>query len=406
MPVFTFDARSAAGRPQSGREEAISAAALAGNLKARGYMVISVRSDESSARGFSLNPVHWLPPRSMDIEVGLQQVAVMLRSGLTLLTALRTAAEHARQRRRVATLWDSLADHIQGGGSLADAMEASPRFPHLAVQLARVGEQTGTLDSVLARAAEAMERKRLLLTQLGTALFYPTVVLMAAFGVAGFMVFYLIPRLQVFLSALGRKLPPLTQLLVDIATFFQTYGQPVGIGVVVLTGAMIAIYLWPPGRMFFDRLALRLPIIGYLLRLAATAQFAHALGILLNSGVTLVEGLRTVGDLFRNQFLAGIVKQSRETVLGGGTLATPLLTPGGFMPMLSRMAGVGEASGTLDELLAEVARFHESQLQGAIRRFSVIIEPVIIVVVGGIVGFVYIAFFMALFSVASSGGAR
>src|SRR5262245_5219738 len=121
MPVFAFQARSATGRPQSGREEASSAAALAGMLKSRGLLVISVQPAASSESAISFNPLSWLPPRSMDIEIALQQLAVMLRSGLTLLSALRTAAEQSR-RRRGAAMWNDIAERIQNGGNLADAM--------------------------------------------------------------------------------------------------------------------------------------------------------------------------------------------------------------------------------------------------------------------------------------------
>src|SRR5262245_49123555 len=131
MPLFAFEARSAAGRAQSGREEAASAGALAGSLRNRGWLVLSVRPIETSAVAFSLNPAKWLPPRSLHIEMGLQQVAVMLRSGLTLLTALRTTAEQAQYRPRAAAMWSDIADRIQGGGTLADAMAAHHRFPHL-----------------------------------------------------------------------------------------------------------------------------------------------------------------------------------------------------------------------------------------------------------------------------------
>src|SRR5262249_15494390 len=163
------------------------------------------------------------------------------------------------------------------------------------------------------------------------------------------------------------------------------------------TIAVVALYLWPPGRLVIDRLLLRVPVVGPLLRLGVTAQAAHALSVLLTSGITLVEGLRTVADLLRNRHAAGRGEEARHTVMRGASLAGPLSAPGPFMPMLSPMVAVGESAGTLDEVLMEVARFHENQLRIAIRRLSVIIEPAIVVVVGSIVGFVYISFFMALF---------
>jgi type IV pilus assembly protein PilC len=225
-------------------------------------------------------------------------------------------------------------------------------------------------------------------------------VVVAAIGVTAFMLVSVIPKLQVFLSALGRKLPAMTQMLVDMSEFIQVYFTYCLGGLAVLTGLGASIYSWPPGREWIDRALLRVPIIGVLIRLSATATFSRSLGILIRSGITLLEGLRTVEHLHRNRHLALQVASARDSVMQGGTLAEPLRVPMAFMPMLAAMVAVGESTGTLDDVLDEVARFHESQLQVAIRRFSVIIEPVIIVVVGGIVGFVYISFFVALFSTA------
>lgn len=408
MPLFTFSARNPAGRPLKGTQEAPSATALVNSLRDRGWLVLEVRAVETDVPTVGdwlalLHPGNWLPPRSVDVELALQQMAVMLRSGLTLLTTLKTIAEYAR-RRTMRRVWDEVAEKIQRGSTLADALEGYRCFSHLVVQLVRVGEQTGTLEQVVLRASEGLERRRLLRTQLLTALFYPTVVVVSAIAVAVFIVVSVIPKLQVFLQALGRKLPPITQALLDVADFVQVYGPTILIVLFALTVALIALYLWPPGRLAMDRILLRVPVFGNLLRLAATVQFAHGLGVLLRSGITLVEGLRTLEPLYRNRWVSGRVGEARNAVLRGGGLAVPLQAPGVFMPMLARMVAVGETAGTLDEVLGEVARFHEKQLQGAIRLFSVIIEPVIIVVVGGIVGFVYIAFFVALFSAA--GGAR
>jgi type II secretory pathway component PulF len=404
MPAFTFNARDPAGRPQNGTQEAASAAALVNTLRERGWLVLEVRpagQEQATDLLATINPLAWLPPRSVDIEVGLQQVAVMLRSGITLLSALKTVAEQA-PRISMRKIWEDVADRIQEGSSLADAMAAHSRFNHLVVQLIRVGEQTGTLEPVLTRAADALERRRHLRTSLVTAMMYPSIVLVAAVGVTVFMVVGVIPKLKVFLNTLGRKLPPMTQFLVDLSDAVEAYwiqGLSAVGGIIV---AAIAIYLWPPGRLFVDRALLRVPVIGRLLRLAATVQFARGLGTLIASGITLVEGLRTVEGLFRNRYVAIQVAAARNAVLRGGSLATPLEERHVFMPMLSRMVAVGEAAGTLDDVLDEVARFHDSQLQSAIRQFSAIIEPVIVVVVGGIVGFVYVAFFMALFAAAGS----
>jgi type IV pilus assembly protein PilC len=231
---------------------------------------------------------------------------------------------------------------------------------------------------------------------------YPAIVFIAAIGVSIFMVVGVIPKLKVFLSSLGRRLPPMTQFLLDLSDFIQSNGIQILLGIVGLIVALTAIYLWPPGRYFLDHLLLRVWPLGRLFRLSATVLVAHALGTLIRSGITLVEALRTVEELPANRYVAAQIGNARAAVLRGSRLADPLDVPDAFMPMLSRMVAVGETAGTLDDILDEVARFHEMQLQGAIRQFSAIIEPAIIVVVGGIVGFVYISFFMALFAAAGS----
>ena len=216
------------------------------------------------------------------------------------------------------------------------------------------------------------------------------------------MVVGVIPKLKGFLEGMGRKLPPMTQMLVDVSDWVRLYLPHILIGVLILTVGFIALYCTPVGRLAVDRRMLRMPVIGNLVRLAGTASFSRALGILVRSGITLLEGLRTTEDLLGNRYLASRVTAARQAVMQGGTLAEPLAAPHAFTPMLARMVAVGESAGTIDEVLDEVARFHEAQLQSSIRRLSAVIEPCIIVVVGGIVGFVYIAFFMALFS---AGGA-
>lgn len=405
MPSFNYTARDAAGIPQRGVTDAPAASVVVNSLRARGLIVLSV--EEVGGGGVnslssSLNIFGRLPPRSIDVETGLRQISTMLRSGLTLLSALRIAGDQTGGR-AMKRIWGAVAKRIEEGASLTDAMKQHRCFGRLVLQLTLVGEQTGELEHVLRRAADTMERRRVLTTNLFTALMYPSIVFVAAIGAAGFMIGFVIPKLKVFLDALGRKLPPMTQALVDISAWLQIYLVPVLIGVAFVAGLAIALWLWPPGRLRIDRASLRLPLIGRILRIAGTVQFSHSLGILLRSGVTLLEALDTMREMHGNQWLALQVDRARQNVMRGGSLADPLKTPHTWMPMLGGMVSVGEQAGTLDEVLEEVTQFHEEQLQSLIRRLATIIEPVVVVVVGGIVGFVYISFFVALFAAAGTG---
>lgn len=376
----------------------------ASDIRQRGWVVVQLKpeANEDSVGGDSHRrawSAGWLPVTSADVEVGLRQLAVMLRSGLTLLNALETVAQQS-SRGRMRQIWEDVSLRIQQGASLADALEKHPQFSQLVVQLVRVGEQTGYLEVVLTRGANTLEDRRKLRGQLINALTYPSVVFLAAIGVTAFMMVSVIPKLQTFLSALGRKLPPMTQLLIDITDSVRLHWLHASILLATATGIWVALRAWPTSRMWLDRLVLRIPIVGKLFRLSGTVLVASGLGTLLRSGVTLLEGLRTTERLLGNRYLASRIAEARDVVMQGGTLAEPLRREHGFMPMLGSMVSVGEEAGTLDEVLDEVARFHEEQLQRAIRRLAASVEPAIILVVGVIVGFVYISFFMALFAAA------
>ncbi len=405
MPTFRYITRDSAGGAQNGTLVAASMETLTAELRGRGLLVVDVEPVAQRARGtVTWHPATWLRPTSFDAETGFQQLATMLHSGLSLLAALRTVAEQARRPQAVA-VWSEVADRIEQGASFADALAGRERvFSEHVVQLVRVGESSGNLDAALRSAAQHLERARQMRLTVFNALMYPAIVAFMAMGVTAFLVIAVIPKLQKYLSGRGRTLPAITQSLLDVVAWLQEWAALLGIlaGAAVL--ALFFIHRWPPGRLALDSLFLKIPVIGRVLRLAGTATLARSLGVLIGSGVTLLDSLRTVSRLLTNRALGSRIESARDAVLRGGTLAAALGEGREFMPMLPRMVAVGESAGTLAPVLREVADFHESQLVAAIRRMSMLIEPVVILVVGGIVGFVYIAFFVALFSLA--GGVR
>ncbi len=406
MPNYTFHARDTSGRPQTGTLRADSGGAATQILRERGWLITEVREIQQprsvGEQLSQLNPGNFLPIRSVNVEMSCKQLALMLRGGLTLLAGLQAVAKQST-RQRLRQAWERVASRIQEGSGFADAMTETRCFPKLLIQLVRVGEQTGHLEQSLERAAEIMEGRRHLRVSLMTALAYPSIVLVASIAVTAFMVLGVIPKLKAFIVGLGKQLPPMTQLLLDISDFLQMHLLNIGIGILFVIGTIIALYCYAPTRLVMDRWLLRIPVVGYILRLASTANFARALGILLRSGITLLEGLRSTEDLMNNRHVRTRVTAARDTVMQGGNLADPLQETHAFTPLLSRMVAVGETSGTLDDVLDEVAKFHDAQLQSAIRSLSAVIEPIIIIVVGGIVGFVYISFFLALFSAGGIG---
>lgn len=402
MPLFIYNVCDASGSRLSGELESASSAAAAAELRGRGLTVIGLKEALPPARSRGWTPSELLWIRSLDIEISLYQLATLLRSGLTLLSALRLVAEQS-ERGRLRRVWEDVVITIENGRTFADALAQHPCFNRLVVQLVSVGEQTGHLGPVLERAAMALEKKRTLRAGLLTTLMYPAIVFLLAIGLAVYMVIGVLPKLQVFLRAMGKKLPPMTQRLLDISDWIQINGVSTVIIAATLITALVMLFLWPPGRAFIDALALRVPLIGKALRTAGTALFATSFSALLSSGVTLIEALRVTERLMGNRRLADIVTSAREHVMQGEPLARHLDRPYGFMSMLPRMISVGESSGTLDNVLDEVARFHEAQLERLIKRLTALIEPAVIVTVGTVVGYVYISFFMALFAATGPG---
>ena len=400
--LFSATVTDKSGARRTLAREGTSSREVVAALRAEGYVVASVEAAEG-AKGREPPPWSpaWLRPMTgFDVEIGLQQLSSMLKSGVSLLAALETVSEQALSP-RASRVWKAVQDGVASGGALSSALAAQGRrFGAAAIELVRVGEQSGDLDAALLHAAQQLESQRNLRTLVLNALAYPVLAVAMAIGVCAFLVVGVIPKIADFLESGGASLPATTQILVDVAGWLRGNGVSVLAAIAAIVILFLLARLMPAGRLALDTVSLRLPIAGRIQRLAGTAVFSRAMGMLVESGVTLLDSLDVVRSLLSNSRLAGRVREAYGTVLRGGALAPALRARGDFMPMLSQMVAVGETTGSLGEAFAEVARFHEMMLSVAIKRFSVAIEPVLIVVTGGIVGYVYIAFFMALFSMA------
>lgn len=396
MAQFQFIAQDSEGQIRQGTTDAPTINEVTQLLRGRGWLILQIKPTlESSKKNKSWLPKNWLPIRSSDIEIALQQLSVMLKSGMPLLMGIEVLKRQAL-RTKMAQVWRLTEQDIENGESLAGAMSKHRCFPQLVLKLVEVGENTGKLEEVLKKSAEMLENKRSLRNQLLTALAYPSIVLIAAIGVTVFMLVSVIPKIELFLGSLGRRLPPLTQLLVDISSGVRNYALLVFLGIFFVGVSLFAFYRWPPGRFWIDRFALKIPILGRILKLSATILFARTMSMMLESGLTLLESLQMISQLHSNQYLIQKLMFAGDYVLQGGSLSEPIAQSDCYMPMLGSMVAVGETAGNLVETLREVAHFHETQLKLTIRWLGTLIEPLIIVVVGGIVGFVYVAFFVAV----------
>jgi len=400
MTIFSYTARDRGGQQTSDVVDSSSRDAAIMTLRGEGLLVLQINElkQKSDEKSYSLNPLDYRSITSLDIENAFHQIAVMLRSGVSLLDAVELTRKHARIGTR--KVWVRIAERIQQGGALKDALIEQGVFANLTVQLVAVGEQTGHLSRVMDQAAKEMASTRRLKKQITSALKYPAFTLLFAIGLVVFMLTSIVPEIKKLLLIFGKPMPPITQALIDVSDWFVENVAFMAISAVVFVVVFAVLYNWPPSRWWVDRFSLRVPLIGHVLRLSGTVLFCRAMGLLLSSGVLIVDALTTMEQLHGNKFMASHVAFAHSRVLQGSSLAEPLVEKSRYMDLVLQMIRVGESSGTLDDILAEMADYHEELLEQAIAKLTGMIAPIMTVFVGGIIGFVYAAFLVAMFSAA------
>jgi type IV pilus assembly protein PilC len=401
MPLFSYTARDRSGQQHvdviesSSRDTAVTALRQQGLLPLK---IEPVKDKKTAGKSYSLNPFDYRSFNTKDIEHEFHQIAVMLRSGVSLLDALNMTLKHCRIGAR--STWEDMAKKIQQGSSFSNAMADHPAFNQFTMQLIKVGEQTGNLGIVMDEAANEVKAARKLKKQIISALRSPTFSLFMAIGVVVLMMTNLIPEIKKLLKMMGKPMPPMTKALIDSSDWFLANGISILVMTIVAVVTFIAFYNWYPTRLFIDKYALKIPVFGYVLRLSGTVLFCRAMGLLLRSGVVMVDALATMEKLHVNKYMASRITFARNKVLQGGSLSEQMEIESGYMPLLLQMTRIGENSGTLDELLLEMMEYHDDLLKQAIDTLTGMIAPAMTIFVGGIIGFVYAAFLTAMFSAA------
>jgi len=400
MALFNYTARNRTGEQVSASVENSSRDAAIMQLRSEGLLVIKIAEikKKSDQEGFSFNPLEYRSITSKDVEDAFHQIAVMLRSGVSLLDAVELTRKHSR--RGVRKVWLSIAERIQQGGRLSDALKELGLFSNLTIQLVAVGEETGGLSTVMNQAAVEMASTRKLKKQITKAVKGPFFTLLFAIGLVAFMLTSVVPEIKKLLKIMGKPMPPITQSLIDTSDWFIANSVYIGVFAAVFVTVFIVLYNWPPARWWIDRFALRLPLMGYVFQLSGTVLFCRAMGLLLSSGVLIVEALRIMEALHGNKFMASHIAFARNRVLQGSSLAEPLTAKSRYMPLVLQMIRVGENSGTLDDILIEMTDYHDELLTEAIDKLTAMIAPFMTMFVGGMIGFVYAAFLTAMFSAA------
>ena len=399
MPVYSYLARDRTGRISRQAMDARTPLELRSRLQALDVQLISFEARGGGLHWSSLgqlSPRYWWPVRSRDIELTLHQLAIMLRSGLKLLDALSRCSCRP-SRKALARVLSAVHHSLSQGNSLSTALAEHKVFPPLVIQLVNVGEQTGSLTALLEKCKDHLAARRTMLTEVRVAMAYPAVVTAAALSIAGYLILFVIPQLQRFLGALGRDLPAMTQSLVDLADWLRIHGTTLVVAISLLIAGLMMVAYSRRGRLVLDRCLLRLPLIGGVLQLSGTASLASAMAVMLHSGIRLVEAIGIATRLQTNSYLASLLGGASDRVTRGSRWL-PRWPPGmvlrRFCPAWSRWRN-GLATWTA---LTEVAGLCDAELKSRVKRLSQLVEPLVIVLAGGIVGYVYIAFFLALMS--------
>jgi type II secretory pathway component PulF len=406
MPTFKYKALNSQRKEVKGSAQAVDSRTAISNLRQQALFVLEIDQGSADNDGQGLSKEVDLSFLSELRSVSTQELifffkqqTFMLRAGLPVLQALQLGRTQVSSS-RLGRVIDKMILDIENGVTLSQAIAKHPKvFPPLASSLIMAGENTGELDIVMDRLADHLEKKAALKTQTINAMIYPTLVILAAIGVFIFLVIKIIPAFAKFFAGKGRGLPPSTQFLVDLSAFFVSYGLYVLAFIILILVSLVILYQTPEGRYSLHNLLLRMPVLGKLMTVAAMAQLNWSLSMMLRSGLTALDALKITSRVIHNRVISDKVYAASEQILAGKDLSGSLQHPR-IPTIVTQMIAVGERTGTLDNVLQQLGDYYEERLQLGIRRLSAMMEPALILVIGGMVGFVYYAFFQALFQLA------
>lgn len=400
MPTtYAYKVRDKSGKVHSGTLDADNTALVANKLRQMGYVPIAIdKKGASVKRDIAIPGLSNRVPLK-DVAVFSRQFATMINSGLTLLRALSILVVQTESK-YFSTVIDALRSDIQSGSSLSQAMSRHPKqFNRLYVAMVRAGETGGNLDITLNELATTIEKQVELRGKIRSALAYPAMVLGLVCCILTAMLLFIVPIFKNMYASLGGKLPLPTQLLVEISNIF-VHAFP--LVVLAVVGAAFAYRRWvrtDAGRQTRDRLLLRVPIFGGLVRKTAMTRFSSTLATLMSSGVPVLESLDITAETVSNVVVADGVKAIAEGAKRGEPMTRPLEDHPVFPPMVTQMMAVGEETGALDALLRKVATFYEQEVERTVEALTSLLEPLLIVVLGGAVGAMVISLYLPMFDI-------
>ncbi len=402
MPVYTWVAETKKGRKLKGELEAADERIALSQLKRRNLTVKKLKPKPKDI----FDSVSWMQPKvkTKDIVVFTRQFSTMIDAGLPLVQGLTILSEQS-ENRTFKTILKEITKDVEGGSTLAEAMKKHPKvFDELFVNLIAAGEVGGILDTILRRLADYIEKAEKLKRRIKGAMTYPLVVVAIAILVIAVILIFVIPVFEDMFAGFGAALPAPTQLVVNMSRFIKGNFHFI---IIAFVAAIVGIKQYrnsEQGRKTTDGLLLKLPVFGELLRKVAVARFSRTLGTMIQSGVPILDSLEIVAKTSGNKILEEIIYEVRGSIAEGQTIAEPLSETDIFPGMVVQMISVGEATGALDTMLAKIADFYDDEVDAAVEALTAMLEPLLMLFLGGSIGGLVIAMYLPIFQMASAMG--
>ncbi len=404
MATFAYVGRTKSGSVKKGELVAKSRDEAVDQLRKQSVVVTSLE-EKAAKEGFSLKLGSGVSEK--DLVVFTRQFGTMINAGLPLIQCLEilsTQSENAALRKSVG----EIKVQVEGGSTFSDALRKHPKiFDDLYVNMVHAGEVGGLLDTILGRLSKHIEKAMKLKGQIKSAMVYPAAIVGIAGIVITVLMIWVIPVFEkMFKEMSGGKmaLPAPTQLVIDMSNFAQGNWYIILGVIVALMVAVKKYYATPQGKLAIDKLLLKLPVFGDLIRKASVAKFTRTLGTLLASGVPLLEALTICAKTSGNKVVEGALLDAKVSISGGKTIAEPLAKSGTFPKMVTHMISVGESTGALDNMLGKIADFYEDEVDQAVTNLTALLEPMMMVFLGVTVGFIVVAMYLPIFTMASAIG--
>jgi type IV pilus assembly protein PilC len=392
--VFQWSGKNLRGAVESGEITASTKDDVIAQLRRRNITPTIVAEKPKKVGGFSFGG----RVNDKDIVVFTRQFATMIDAGLPLVQALDILSNQVENKALGNTLAQVKVD-VESGATYADALKKHPRvFSELYVNMVAAGEAGGILDTILNRLASYIEKAMKLKKKVKGAMVYPAVVTSIAVLVIAVIMIFVVPTFSKMFATLGGTLPLPTQIIINMSNFIAGIGGLIVFGLIVATVIfIIQVRRTEKGKYIMDRLLLKLPIFGPLLNKVAVAKFTRTLGTLVSSGVPILDGLEITAKTSGNKVIEYAIMEVRKGVVGGKTLAEPITKLKVFPPMVTHMIAVGESTGALDAMLAKIADFYDDEVDATVSNLTAMMEPMLMVFLGGSVGFIVVAMYLPIF---------